>query len=111
MEDISASVASSVVEDKRVVVVEHLGLMTAAGANAEAAAAVSKRVSRYFIVVVPNGFAPLCSVSTHLLPCAKGKQRGSKKLEQEHKLFGANARPIYRIGSNTVDRYHTDTMT
>lgn len=53
MEDISASVASSVVEDNNgvAVVLIFLGL-AAAGANADATAAVSMRVSRYFIVVV-----------------------------------------------------------
>lgn len=63
MEDISASVASSVLEEMAVVFVccsvkeNLLVLLTAAaGANAEAAAAVNKRVSRYFIIVF-LGFA------------------------------------------------------
>lgn len=50
------------VEDKRVVVFDcvlNLGL-AAAGANAEAAVAVSKRVSSFMIVAVRNGFAQYC---------------------------------------------------
>ena len=52
MEEISDSVASSVVEDKRDEGFEIVLGLAAAGANAEAAVAVSKSVSRYFMVIV-----------------------------------------------------------
>jgi hypothetical protein len=48
-------VASSVVEEARVVEKKLLPLL-AAGANADAAAAVTNRVSRYFIFVPPTTF-------------------------------------------------------